>query len=132
MRSILSVLVSAIGIASCASADPPPAPDRLPQLVISPESIVARAEVLGIDDVQRTAMRAELAAGDAALAPLEIQLRESRLRLARALDREVIDEGEAIAATEALVTIEGEIKLARMRLLIRLRNRLTPSQRARL
>ncbi len=87
---------------------------------------------LALDDAQVQAIRGELQSAQRELVDLEVALRREREALAGALSGERVDEAGAMEIAARLVEREGAIKLLHLRLLVRIKNQLTPVQRRRL
>lgn len=96
------------------------------------ELVMDHQAALGLDAAQTTALRADVASAQAELVEAEWSLRRSREALAERLAIERVDETSAMAAAERVIEAENAIKRIHLRLLVRIKNRLTPTQQARL
>ena len=143
-----TAIASALVLTACAErsapagAGPAPAPRHAPANAASSESVesavypvelvMSHQAAIGLDDAQAAAIRGELTHTQSELISLEWRLRGQTEALAHTLRAVPVDEPSAVSAAEQVTRSEGEIKLAHLRLLLRVKNLLRPDQRARL
>jgi Spy/CpxP family protein refolding chaperone len=132
---LAALLAAALG--ACArSVEPgetmPAAPDAIQRELFSADLLVAQQDSLGLSDAQRVALRDELARGRAELAQMNAPLGAARNELAAALAGSTVDEATALRLATRVTELEAGVKLAHLRMLVRLKNLLTPAQQARL
>jgi hypothetical protein len=96
------------------------------------ELVMDHQAALGLDAAQTTALRADVARAQAELVEAEWSLRRAREALAERLSSEHVDEASAMTAADRVIEAENTIKRIHLRLLVRIKNRLTPTQQARL
>lgn len=96
------------------------------------ELVMDHQAALGLDAAQTTALRADVASAQAELVEAEWSLRRAREALVERLSSERVEEASAMAAAERVIEAENAIKRIHLRLLVRIKNRLTPTQQARL
>jgi len=135
--TIVLLLVSGVGRAEQAQppkpAGPqPPASDPIGSKLFPPELIMSHQEELGIEDAQRTAILKEIEKAQSQVLQLQWQMHATTEQLAKALDAPKIDESKALAQADKLMTMERDLKRTHLGMLIRIRNMLTDSQRAKL
>lgn len=94
----------------------------------STELVMDHQAAIGLTEEQRSAIRAELQETQRELVDAEIELRARREALVRVLSRPHVDETSAMEAASQVADGERAIKLAHMRLLIRIKNHLTEEQ----
>lgn len=104
----------------------------LDELLFPAELVMNHQAAIGLDDAQSTAIRGELAAAQAELVEAEWALRRDRESLAALVAHERVDEEAAMQAADRVIAREDDVKRIHLRLLIRIKNRLTPTQRAQL
>lgn len=92
------------------------------------EQLVQHQDALGLSDVQRSAIDAELQGAQSEMLLTSRSLREARDLLAEALRPAHVEEAEALARAARVSELEGRLKLAHLRLLVRVKNQLTPAQ----
>jgi len=96
------------------------------------ELIMAHRRAIALTPEQSRRIGEHVVALQKAVAELEWQMQSSFFELLEVLDQPKIDEEEALRLADAAVGTENLIKLEQMRLLIRVRNLLTPAQVAQL
>jgi len=133
------VLLLASGVGRAEQAQPPkpagpqpPASDPIGSKLFPPELIMSHQEELGIEDAQRTAILKEIEKAQSQVLQLQWQMHAATEQLAKALDTAKIDESKALAQADKLMTMERDLKRTHLGMLIRIRNMLTDSQRAKL
>ncbi|MCC7539595.1 MAG: hypothetical protein IT379_25460 [Deltaproteobacteria bacterium] len=94
------------------------------------EAVMDHQSALALTPAQTSAIQQDLRASQAALLDLDWQLRGAEEQLRSTLAAEPIDEQRAARDAEAVARLEGSVKVAHLRLLVRIRNALTPTQRA--
>lgn len=143
----ITVVVSALALSACAmrgaptpegpSQPPPPAPtamlgEGIERDVYPVELVMSHQAAIALDEAQTSAIRSELQRTQSELVELEWRLHGQTETLAGALHEARVDEPAAVAAAERVARTEGELKLAHLRLLVRVKNLLRPEQRAQL
>jgi len=106
--------------------------DPIGSKLFPPELIMSHQEELGIEDAQRTAILKEIEKAQSQVLQLQWQMHAATEQLAKALDTAKIDESKALAQADKLMTMERDLKRTHLGMLIRIRNMLTDSQRAKL
>lgn len=92
------------------------------------ELVMDHQAAIGLSEEQRSAIRAELQETQRELVDAELELRARRETLVRVLSRARVDEASAMEAAIQVADGERAIKLAHMRLLVRIKNHLTEEQ----
>ena len=114
------------------SPQPTPGADPIGSKLFPPELIMGHQEELGVDDAQRTAILKEIEKAQSQVLQLQWQMHAATEQLAKALDAPKIDESKALAQADKLMTMDRDLKRTHLGMLIRIRNLLTDSQRAKL
>ena len=96
--------------------------------LLSLELIMAHRSEIGLTRAQNKEIGELVVAVQQAVAGKSWDMQSAYFELMEVLDEAQIDEDRAIALAKQAVDTENEIKLEQMRLLIRLRNLLTPEQ----
>jgi hypothetical protein len=117
-----------------------PAPSSAPTPVVrlvddklfEVEAVMRHQHALGITADQKAGMLRELDAAQAEFNHLEWDLNGEKERLAATLTPERVDEQAALEAAKRVTDLEGKLKLAHMRLLVRIKNQLTGDQQTKL
>ncbi len=133
-HSLLALLVLGLAAPLAAQTDSTPADTGrfrfhfAYQFVFSPDQVIRHQRQLGISDVQRKAMQAEIRRIQDQFATGQWELSAANEKLASLLRPERIDEAAAMAAVDQVLKREFELKRSQMLLLIRMKNTLTPVQ----
>src|SRR5713226_9815383 len=109
-----------------------PGADPIGSKLFPPELIMGHQEELGVEEAQRTAILKEIEKTQSQVLQLQWQMQAAMEQLARALDAPKIDESKALAQADRLMTMERDVKRTHLGMLIRIRNLLAASQRAKL
>ncbi len=111
---------------------PPSGADPIGSKLFPPELIMGHQAELGIEEAQRTAILKEIEKTQSQVLQLQWQMQAAMEQLAKSLEVPKIDESKALAQADRLMTIERDVKRTHLAMLIRIRNLLTDSQRAKL
>jgi Spy/CpxP family protein refolding chaperone len=106
--------------------------DPVGSKLFPPELIMGHQAELGIEEAQRTAILKEIEKTQSQVLQLQWQMQAAMEQLAKALDVPKIDESKALSQAERLMNMERDVKRTHLGMLIRIRNLLTDSQRAKL
>ena len=106
--------------------------DPISSKLFPPDLIMGHQEELGVNDAQRTAILKEIEKTQSQVLPLQWQMQAAAEQLAKALEVPKIDESKALAQADRLMTMERDVKRTHLGMLIRIRNLLSDSQRAKL
>jgi len=121
---LLAVLLAVTPLPAFAEEKEDPFDGRL----LSLELIMAHRNEIGLSKAQNKEIGELVVAVQQAVAGKSWAMQSAYFELMEVLDESEIDEDRAIALAKQAVDTENEIKLEQMRLLIRLRNLLTPEQ----
>jgi Spy/CpxP family protein refolding chaperone len=108
------------------------AADDIRALVFSPEFIMAFRREIALTARQRDQMIVDLQDLQRRLVVQQDQMRDARAALVQALRAEPANQERVLSALDAVLAIEREVKRLQLPALVRLRDSLTPSQRAQL
>ena len=106
--------------------------DPIGAKLFPPELIMKHQQELGIDDRQRETILKEVERAHSQLFPAQWQMSAAAEQLGKLVDAPKIDEGQALAQADKVMSLERDIKKTHLSLLIRIRNVLTDSQRSKL
>ncbi len=110
----------------------PSGPDPIAENVFPPELIFQQQQAIGLTDSQKEFLRGEVRQAQAKMTDLQWQLSDEVDKLAALLKQDIVDEQRAIGQLDRILAIERDIKRAQIGLVVRLKNRLTPEQQAKL
>jgi Spy/CpxP family protein refolding chaperone len=113
-------------------AQRPPGVDPIGSRLFPPELIMSHQEELKVEEPQRAAILKEIEKAQSQVLQLQWQMQAATEQLAKALEMPKIDEAKALSQADKLMTMERDLKRAHLGMLIRIRNLLTDSQRAKL
>lgn len=118
------------------SSSTPSAPTSMVRVVddrlFEVEVVMRHQHALGITADQKAAILRELDAAQVEFNHVEWELNGEKEKLAATLTPERVDEQAALDAAKRVTELEGKLKLAHMRLLVRVKNQLTQDQQTRL
>ena len=114
------------------AAQQPANQDPVAENLFPPELVMAHQKALGLDDAQKNDMRGELLKAQTRFNELQWQLQDAMESLAGLLKKNPADERQVLAQLDKVLAAEREMKRTQIGLMLRIRNRLTPDQQARL
>jgi len=117
---------------SAVMAQQQPQPDPFAGNLFPPELIMQHQQTLGLGEEQKNFLKAELRKMQTRLTELQWNLQDEVEKLAALMKQDQVDEAQALTQLDKVLSLEREIKRAHIGLLIRVKNKLTPEQQARL
>lgn len=115
-----------------AASPSPPAVGIVDDKLFEVEAVMRHQGALGITPQQKEGILRELDTAQVEYNHLEWDLNGQKEALASALTPESVDEEAALEAGRRVTDLEGKLKLAHLRLLVRVKNQLTPEQQTKL
>jgi Spy/CpxP family protein refolding chaperone len=100
--------------------------------LFSPETVMQRQGELGLDERQRATLVAEVDHAESEMRRLRWDLEREREALVKLLDAEPVDERAVGATAKRMTDVEARIKAVNLTMLVRVKNTLTPAQKAKL
>lgn len=119
-----------LGVISLGAAEDPA--KLIDHYLYPPELIMENREAIGLSESVGAAMRDEVLEAQKDLMEIQWELSGETHRVAELLQESSVNEAAVMAEIDRLLDVERMIKKRHVSLLIRLRNLLTPSQRAQL
>ena len=116
-------------LATAASAEDAPV---FMQELYPPELIMQHAREVGLKTAQRKAITQAIAETQAKTLEMQWDMQDAAQTLAELVSQDRVAESPALDAAARVMKIEGQIKAAHLRLLIRIKNHLEPDQQKRL
>jgi len=117
--------------ASPARGQNAPASDPVAAALISPDVVMAHQEALGLSDAQRKAIQADAQSAQQRFTTLQWQLSAAMEKLVTLLGATHVDQDRALAALDAVLAQERELKHTQLTLMIQIKNELTADQQTR-
>jgi Spy/CpxP family protein refolding chaperone len=117
---------------STAIAQQQPQPDPFAGNLFPPEMIMQHQQTLGLSEDQKSFLKAELRKTQTRLTELQWDLQDEVEKLAALVKQDQVDEAQTLTQLDKVLNLEREVKRLHIGLLIRIKNKLTPEQQARL
>ena len=113
---------------------PRQSPDRDPigQSFFAPELVIQNQEAIGLNDEQKSYLKTEIRAAQLKFTELQWKLQDEMEKMIALVKQPRVEEKDAVAQLEKVLALEREIKRAQVTLLVRIKNKLTPEQQAKL
>src|SRR5207244_1304824 len=111
---------------------PHPPMDPLGDVMFPPEMVMQHQRELALTDDQKTFMRSEINRTTTRFNELQWQLQDAMEALHETMKANSVNEQLALSQLDKVLDGEREIKRAHMELAIRIKNKLTPDQQAKL
>ena len=111
---------------------PPPPRDPIGDVIFPPELVMQHQRELGLTDEQKTFMRGEINRTTTRFNELQWQLQDAMETLHETMKASSVNEQLALSQLDKILDSEREVKRAHMELAIRIKNKLTPEQQAKL
>jgi len=130
MKKVLVIFIffaiTSFGYAQSENEDP------IAQNVFPPELVMKYSYEIGLDDNQRTAIKAEIQKAQTKFLDLQWQVQAETQKMVQLLQAPSIDEANVLALADKVMDVEREVKKTHLSLLIRIKNILSQKQQARL
>jgi|SRR5262245_1370995 len=109
-----------------------PASDPLGENLFPPELIMRHQQALNLSEEQQVFFKSELREAQKRFVDLQWKLEDETEKLIALVKQRQVDEEQTLVQLDKLLTAERDIKRAQIALLVRLKNKLTPEQQAKL
>jgi Spy/CpxP family protein refolding chaperone len=126
---VLSTLLSLL-ISTSIWGQQPPQNDPISETLFPPELILQHQTEIGISESQKNFIREEVKKVQKQFLDLQFQIQDETEKLVSLLKQERTDENQVLAQLDKLLNIEREIKRTHFILVVRIKNMLTPEQKA--
>jgi Spy/CpxP family protein refolding chaperone len=113
-------------------AQQPAGSDPIATNLFPPELVMQHQQEIGLSDEQRSFIMSEIQQAQQRATTQQWQLQREVETMAELLRHDTVDEARTIAQLDRVLAAEREIKRIQITLVVRIRNRLTADQRARL
>ena len=131
MKSIV-ILLAIIGLCCSAAFGQKPGSDPLGENLFPLELVMAHQQEIGLTEEQRDYLKVESRKAQLKFTELQWQLLDESEKLAALVKQEHVDEQQTLATLDKILDAEREIKRLQISLVVRIKNKLTPEQQARL
>jgi Spy/CpxP family protein refolding chaperone len=106
--------------------------DPFAAYLFAPDRVMAHSLDIHLEDAQKTAIRNEVQKVQSRFLDAQFELQGESEKMVKLLQEPTVDETKVLAEVDRVLVLEKEIKKTQIALLVRIRNILTPPQRARL
>jgi Spy/CpxP family protein refolding chaperone len=131
MRRLLTATFFLLAVSSLGQ-QPPPGGDPLAEHVFAPELVMQNQKAIGLREAQKNAIREDILKAQSRFTELQWQLQDAMETVLSLLQQNSPDEQKVLAELDKVLAAEREVKRTQISLLIRIKNKLTPEQQARL
>lgn len=131
-RMLFSCPLLLLSFAAVLAQQPPRGPDPLREHLFPPELIMQNQKALGLTDQQRDFIKSEMQKAQSRFTDAQWQLQTEMETMQSSLKEEKADEQQVLSQLEKILALEREIKRTQIGLVVRIKNRLTPEQQAKL
>jgi len=110
----------------------PAADDPFAAYLFPPDRVMSHSLEIGLDDAQKTAIKAEVQKVQNRFTDLQFELQGESEKMVRLLLEKPVDEARVLAEVDRILALEKDIKKMQISLLVRIKNVLTPAQQTKL
>jgi Spy/CpxP family protein refolding chaperone len=130
--AILALATLMLSASTVLRAQQPGGQDPIGANLFPPELVMQHQQEIGLTDEQRSYITGEIQQAQKRATDLQWQLQREVETMAGLLQHDTVDEARTMAQLDRVLAAEREIKRIQLTLVVRIRNRLTSDQRARL
>ena len=109
-----------------------PGEDPLGQSLFPPELVIQHQEAIGLSPEQKDAFKAEIRQAQLKFTELQWKLQDEMEKMLALVKQPHLDEQQVLAQLDKVLSAEREVKKEQITLLVRIKNKLTPEQQAKL
>lgn len=132
MRAKVLILWACLLLASPVLAQQAPGADPLGEALFPPELVMRHQQAIGLQAEQKAYLREEIRKAQLRFTELQWQLQDAFESMRSLLEQTPTAESQVLAHLDKVLEIEREIKRTQLTLMVRIKNKLTPEQQARL
>jgi Spy/CpxP family protein refolding chaperone len=107
---------------------PPPAADPLGRFLFPPELVMGHQEAIGLTDKQRSAIQDAVKDAQSKVVDLQFKMSAEVEKLQRLIQAASPDEPKVLDEVNRVLTLERDMKVAQMTLMVRIKSQLTERQ----
>ena len=130
--AILALATLMLSASTVLRAQQPGGQDPIGANLFPPELVMQHQQEIGLTDEQRSYITGEIQQAQKRATDLQWQLQREVETMSELVRHDTIDETRTMAQLDRVLAAEREIKRIQLTLVVRIRNRLTSDQRARL
>ncbi len=132
MKAAFLCICAALLFAAGAALAQQPDQDPIGQSFFAPELVIQHQEAIGLSAEQKDYFKTEIRAAQLKFTELQWKLQDEMEKLVALIKQPRVDEQQILAQLEKVLAAEREIKRQQVTLLVRIKNKLTPEQQAKL
>jgi len=132
MKAGILCICAAFLLAAGAAHAQQPDQDPIGQSFFAPELVIQHQEAIGLSAEQKDYFKTEIRAAQLKFTELQWKLQDEMEKLVTLIKQPRVDEQQILAQLEKVLAAEREIKRQQVTLLVRIKNKLTPEQQAKL
>ena len=132
MRAGVLCICAVFLFAAAAARAQQPDQDPIGQSFFAPELVIQHQEGIGLSAEQKEYFKTEIRQAQLKFTELQWKLQDEMEKLVALVKQPHVDEQQALAQLEKVLAAEREIKKQQVTLLVRIKNKLTPEQQAKL
>ena len=125
---VCALLLFALG----AARGQQPNQDPIGQNFFAPELVLQHQEAIGLNSEQKESLKSEIRQAQLKFTELQWKLQDEMEKLVTLITPSHVDQQQVLAQLEKVLAAEREIKREQVTLLLRIKNKLTPEQQAKL
>lgn len=133
---LFALLFFAVGQVRGQQPDPArgqgPGQDPLGRSLFPPELVMQHQEEIRLSDEQKAYFKTEIRQAQANFTDMQWKLQDETEKMVSLVKQPHVEEQQVLGQLEKVLAIEREIKRAQISLLVRMKNKLTPEQQAKL
>ncbi len=114
------------------AAQQPQGHDPIAENLFPPDLVLSNQKAIGLDDAQRNFVRSEVLKAQTHFTELQFQLQDAMETLSGLLKENPVEESQVLAQLDKVLNAEREVKRSQIALMVRIKNKLTAEQQARL
>lgn len=132
MTSRVLCVCALLFFAAGAARGQQPNPDPIGQNFFAPELVLQHQEAIGLSAEQKDYLKTEIRQAQVKFTEYQWKLQDEMEKLVALVTPSHVDEQQVLAQLEKVLSAEREIKRQQVTLLVRIKNKLTPEQQAKL
>lgn len=132
MRLRVLCVCAIVFLAAAGARGQQASPDPIGQSFFAPELVLQHQEAIGLSAEQKDGLKTDLRQAQLKFTELQWKLQDEMEKLVALITPAHVEEQQVLAQLEKVLVAEREIKREQVTLLVRIKNRLTPEQQAKL
>jgi Spy/CpxP family protein refolding chaperone len=132
MKAKMLCVCALLFLAAGAARGQQPDQDPIGQSFFAPELVIQHQEAIGLNEEQKAYLKTEIRQAQLKFTELQWKLQDEMEKMVALVKQPHVEEQDALAQLEKVLAAEREIKRAQVTLLVRIKNKLTPEQQAKL